>query len=94
MQVRAESLDPAAPDVTYTATDTVGKVTFTYRVSDGSGTSSVATVTVDVTARPDEVVVDERSRSSPASRSRRAAPARAASRSIRGSSRRPSRRPR
>ncbi|MDA0167841.1 PKD domain-containing protein [Solirubrobacter taibaiensis] len=52
LQLRAESLDAGAPDVTYTAGEEEGPVTFSYRVSDGTGTSSVATVTVDVTLAP------------------------------------------
>jgi hypothetical protein len=59
VQLREPALEPSAPDVTYTATDVAGAVTFTYRVTDGTGTSQVATVTVDVTARPDEPQVDE-----------------------------------
>lgn len=58
LQLREPSVEPSAPDVTYTATDVIGPVTFSYRVSDGASRSGVATVTVNVTARPDEPVVE------------------------------------
>lgn len=57
VQLRASSPDPSAPDVTYTAGEATGPVTFTYRVSDGGHTSATATVTVDVKPRPEDVVV-------------------------------------
>ncbi len=53
VQLRATSLDPGAPDVTYVADDVVGADSFTYKV----GESRIATVTVDVTARPDAPVI-------------------------------------
>ena len=64
VQLRDASPAPTAPDVTYVAGEAVGPVTFTYRVKAGGGQSGVATVTVDVTRRPDDpgdvVVPDER----------------------------------
>ena len=56
--LREPGMDPAAPDITYVAGDAAGTERFTYRVSDGAGYSRTATVSVDVTARPEDVVVD------------------------------------
>ena len=60
VQMRDPSPVPTAPDVTYTAGEAIGPVTFTYRVKAGGSQSAAATVTVDVTRRaddPGEVVV-------------------------------------
>jgi hypothetical protein len=60
VQMRDPSPAPTAPDITYTAGDSIGPVTFTYRVKAGGSQSATATVTVDVTRRaddPGEVVV-------------------------------------
>jgi PKD repeat protein len=54
VQMREPSPDPTAPDVTYAAGEQTGPVTFTYRVTAGGGKSSLATVTIDVTPRPDD----------------------------------------
>jgi hypothetical protein len=60
VQMREQSPAPTSPDVTYVAGEETGAVTFTYRAKAGGGQSGLATVTVDVTPRPDdpgEVVV-------------------------------------